>query len=94
MLRIISIAYIFAFFFGATFPLHAAETSTELRVKTVNVLDSKKIRMNFSDGIDMTSVVLKISKQSDNSSIAIAKLQAVQDTPDSVDVILEEDLEE
>lgn len=57
-------------------------------------MDSKKVRITFSDGIDMTSIVLKISKQSDNSSVAISDMTAVKDIPESVDIILTDDLEE
>lgn len=60
----------------------------------MSVVDSKKVRITFSDGIDMTSIVLKISKQSDNSSVAISDMTAVKDIPESVDIILTDDLEE
>ena len=42
----------------------------------------------------MTSIVLKISKQSDNSSIVISDMALVKNIPESVDLILSEDLEE
>lgn len=94
MLRIFSLAYLCLSLLGSVFLTHAAEPSTELSVKSVNVMDSKKVRIAFSDGIDMTSIVLKISKQSDNSSVVISELIWVKDILDSVDVILESDLEE
>ena len=42
----------------------------------------------------MTSIVLKISKQSDNSSVSIGDMALVKDMPESVDLILSDDLEE
>ncbi len=70
------------------------DTSTELSLKSVSVVDSKKIRITFSDGIDMTSIVLKISKQSDNSTVAISDMTPVKNIPESVDILLTDDLEE
>lgn len=88
-------------FFGLTliwFPFISQaveqDTSTELSLKSVSVVDSKKVRITFSDGIDMTSIVLKISKQSDNSTVVISDMSPVKDIPESVDIILTDDLEE
>ncbi len=96
MLRIFSLIPLFLFIAWFTFSVHAVEsdTTTELSLKSVSVLDSKKVRITFSDGIDMTSIVLKISKQSDNSSIVISDMALVKNIPESVDLILSEDLEE
>ncbi len=96
MLRFFSFAFICLFVAWFSFSAQAVESdiSTELTLKSVSVIDSKKIRITFSDAIDMTSIVLKISKQSDNGSIAINDMVPVKDIPESVDLILTADLEE
>jgi methionine-rich copper-binding protein CopC len=94
MLRIFSLAYTALFILGSSLSLSAADAPTELTMKSVNVIDSTKIRISFSDSIDMTSIVLKISKQSDNSAIAVGDLQSVKNAPESIDVSLNNELEE
>ena len=96
MLRIFSLISLFLFITWFAFSVQAVatDTSTELSLKSVSVIDSKKVRITFSDGIDMTSIVLKISKQSDNSSVSIGDMALVKDMPESVDLILSDDLEE
>ena len=72
----------------------AATPPTDLSVKDVKVLDSTTVRVTFSDSIDLTSMVLKISKQSDNASVTMSDMTWVLDTPESVDIMLSDDLEE
>lgn len=83
MLRIFS--FILSIFFSLGFfsYLHAADTNvsqattapkTELTIKTVKTLDSTKIRIIFTEAIDTTSIILKISKQSDNGAIGVGSI--------------------
>lgn len=79
--------------------LSAAEVSsdtneTSLELKSLKVVDSRTIRALFSEDIDATSVVLKIAQQSNNSAVDVALVNQVADTPDTVDITLDEDLEE
>ena len=60
----------------------------------MNVLDSTNIRVTFSEDIDITSIVLKISKQSDSSAVTIGNVKAVENAPDDIDVELDTELEE
>jgi hypothetical protein len=97
MLRIFSIIssiFFLIFFTLSTFAASVKDASTELRLDAVKVIDSKTVRLSFSDGIDMTSVVLKIIKQSDNASIAIKEIWPIEWSPDIIDVFLDDELEE
>jgi methionine-rich copper-binding protein CopC len=72
----------------------AAAVTAPLSVTSVKVTDNKHIRINFSEAIDSDSVVLKVMKQSDNSTIKLDALTAVTDSPQSVDVTLDDVLVE
>lgn len=52
------------------------------------------VRVAFSEDIDISSLVLKVTRQSDNSSINLSDIVAVTDSPEAVDVKLEEVLTE
>lgn len=69
-------------------------TETSLELKSLKVVDSRTIRALFSEDIDATSVVLKIAQQSNNSAVDVALVNQVADTPDTVDISLDEDMEE
>jgi hypothetical protein len=100
MLRIFSLIFIFVFSMAGSSLSYAVDANTntdtiaELSLKTVTVLDSASMRVSFSDNVDLSSLVLKIVKQSDSSSVSIDDIIEVADTPDSVDVILKDELEE
>ena len=99
MLRIIAILSILfsvtsSFVFSAESTAGLGDTSSALEMKTLKVLDSSNIRILFSEAVDPTSVVLKIAKQSDNSSIDITEIITTIDDADSLDVKLDEDLDE
>lgn len=79
---------------------YAAETTSTpveapaLELKSLKVTDSRTVNVLFSEDIDPTSIVLKISKQSDNSTIQVTEVKPIKDSPDSIAVHLEDDLEE
>lgn len=74
--------------------LFAATQSTPLSVTSVKVTDNKNIRINFSEEIDAESVVLKILKQSDNSTVKLDSITLSPDSKTSVDVVLDDPLVE
>lgn len=61
---------------------------------SVKVTDNKHIRINFSEAIDPESVVLKITKQSDNSAVTLDSISPVDDNKQSVDLTLDDVLVE
>jgi hypothetical protein len=60
----------------------------------VKVTDDKHLRITFSEAIDTDTIVLKITKQSDNSTIKTDAISGVADMPESVDVTLDDTLVE
>ena len=94
MLRIFCLIGLAFLSLGSIASSFAATPPTDLSVKTVKVLDSSTVRVTFSDSIDLTSMVLKISKQSDNTSVTISDMTWVLDAPESVDIMLSDELEE
>ena len=74
--------------------LFAASVPAPLSVKSVKVTDNKHIRISFSEAIDPESVVLKVVKQSDNSTIKLDAVSAVQNERESVDLTLDDVLVE
>ncbi len=100
-------SYVFGIIFWIVFAssLYAADAptadvsssssgKTELTIKVVKTIDSTKIRIVFTESIDLTSVILKIAKQSDNSSLTIASITGVTDSPEAIDVSIDDELEE
>jgi LPXTG-motif cell wall-anchored protein len=69
-------------------------SADQLSVSTVRVTDDKHIRITFSEPIDAESIVLKIAKQSDNSTIKTDAISSVVDAPESIDVTLDDTLME
>lgn len=58
--------------FAETGDVSPAPTSTaDLSLKNIKVLDDHHVRVVFTEPIDVESVTLKLTKQSDNSSIRI-----------------------
>ena len=60
----------------------------------MKVTDNLHIRINFSEAIDPESVVMKVMKQSDNSTIKLDSINTVADNPQSVDITLDDELVE
>jgi methionine-rich copper-binding protein CopC len=72
----------------------AAAVTAPLSVTSVKVTDDKHIRINFSEAIDSDSVVLKVMKQSDNTTIKLDVISAIADSPQSVEITLDDTLVE
>jgi methionine-rich copper-binding protein CopC len=72
----------------------AAAVTAPLSVTSVKVTDDKHIRINFSEAIDSDSVVLKVMKQSDNTTIKLDAISAIADSPQSVEITLDDTLVE
>lgn len=69
-------------------------TPASLSLKNIKVLDDHHVRVVFTESVDTESVTLKLNKQSDNSSIRINVLTGVTDSPEAIDLTLEDGLEE
>ena len=74
--------------------MFAAAVTAPLSVTSVKVTDDKHIRINFSEAIDSDSVVLKVMKQSDNTTIKLDVISAIADSPQSVEITLDDTLVE
>ncbi len=57
-------------------------------------MDDKHIRVVFTEAVDIESITLKITKQTDNSNLRIASITWVTDAPEAVDVTLDDELVE
>lgn len=79
--------------FSETF-VFSANTANDLSLKSVSVVDSKTLKVTFSNDVDPETIVLKITKQSDNSSVKMTNVKIVTSDPTSVNVSLDEDLQE
>ena len=74
--------------------MFAASVATPLSVSSVKVNDNKHIRINFSEAIDPESVVLKVMKQSDNSTVTLDSIQRIEGSPQSIELVLDDELVE
>jgi methionine-rich copper-binding protein CopC len=72
----------------------AAAVATPLSVSSVKVTDNQHVRINFSESIDPESVVLKITKQSDNSTIKLDSIKKIDGSPESIELVLDDELVE
>lgn len=72
----------------------AASVAAPLSVASVKVTDTNHVRINFSEAVDPESVVLKITKQSDNSTIKLDSIQKIEGSPQSIELVLDDELVE
>ncbi len=69
-------------------------SGADLSLSTVKVMDDKHIRVVFTEAVDIESITLKITKQTDNSNLRIGSITWVTDAPEAVDVTLDDELVE
>lgn len=100
MLRILLIVMIFLKGLLAPSLVLAAEINStdssvnELSVLTVAVEDSSTLQVAFSEPVDVSSIVLKVAKQSDGTSLTIGNITPAEDMPEEIKVVLNTELEE
>ncbi len=81
---------------GALAPNFWAENLSleDLSLNTVKVMDDMHIRVVFTEAVEIESITLTLSQQSDNSTLRIKSITWVVDAPEAVDVTLEDTLDE
>lgn len=75
-------------------PAVVTSTGPDLSLSIVKVIDDKNIRVVFTEAVDVESITLKLTKQTDNSTLRIATLTWVADSPEAVDVVLDDEMTE
>lgn len=70
------------------------DSSDVLSLVSIEPIDDMHLQVTFSEPVDLQTLKLNIKKQSDNSTLRFASINPITDRPSTVDVTLENELEE